>query len=126
MTRRYRRQQQGLTMISIVLILGLIAFFTLLILKIAPIYMDHAKVVNALAAVEETTDIQSKSKSEVLSSLKKRFNFNYVYHIEDDDINIIKEGNYLKVDIDYEVVEKLVGNLSVLVEFHEGFEVGET
>ncbi len=126
MTRRYRRQQQGLTMISIVLILGLIAFFTLLILKIAPIYMDHAKVVNALAAVEETTDIQTKSKREVLSSLKKRFNFNYVYHIEDDDISIIKEGNYLKVDIDYEVVKNLVGNLSVLVEFHEGFEVGET
>jgi len=126
MTRRYQRQQQGLTMISIVLILGLIAFFTLLILKIAPIYMDHAKVVNALAAVEKTTDIQAKSKNEVLSSLKKRFNFNYVYHIEDDDISIIKEGNYLKVDIDYEVVEKLVGNLSVLVEFHEGFEVGET
>ncbi len=126
MTRRYRRQQQGLTMISIVLILGLIAFFTLLILKIAPIYMDHAKVVNALAAVEETTDIQTKSKSEILSSLKKRFNFNYVYHIEDDDISIIKEGNYLKVDIEYEVVENLVGNLSVLVEFHEGFEVGET
>ncbi len=126
MTRRYRRQQQGLTMISIVLILGLIAFFTLLILKIAPIYMDHAKVVNALAAVEETTDIQFKSKSEVLSSLKKRFNFNYVYDIEDDDISIIKEGNYLKVDIEYEVVEKLVGNLSVLVEFHDGFEAGET
>ena len=88
--------------------------------------MDHAKVVNALAAVEETTDIQTKSKREVLSSLKKRFNFNYVYHIEDDDISIIKEGNYLKVDIDYEVVKNLVGNLSVLVEFHEGFEVGET
>lgn len=88
--------------------------------------MDHAKVVNALAAVEETTDIQFKSKSEVLSSLKKRFNFNYVYDIEDDDISIIKEGNYLKVDIEYEVVEKLVGNLSVLVEFHDGFEAGET
>lgn len=113
-------------MISIVLILGLIAFFTLLVLKIAPIYMDHAKVVNALAAVENTTDIQTKSKSEVLSSLKKRFNFNYVYDIEDDDISIIKEGNYLKVDIEYEVVEKLVGNLSVLVEFQDGFEAGET
>lgn len=120
------RQEQGLTMISLALILGLIASIVLLALKIGPIYLDHSKVINALAAVEETTDIETKSKSEILSSLKKRFNFNYVYHIEDDDITVIKQGNYLKVDIEYEVVETIVGNLSVLVEFHEGFEVGET
>lgn len=120
------RREQGLTMISLALILGLIASFVLLALKIGPIYLDHSKVINALAAVEETTDIQTKSKSEILSSLRKRFNFNYVYHIEDDDITVIKQGNYLKVDIEYEVVEAIVGNLSVLVEFHEGFEVGET
>jgi hypothetical protein len=120
------RREQGLTMISLALILGLIASFVLLALKIGPIYLDHSKVINALAAVEETTDIETKSKSEILSSLRKRFNFNYVYHIEDDDISIIKQGNYLKVDIEYEVVEAIVGNLSVLVEFHEGFEVGET
>ncbi len=125
MMRRHHKREQGLTMISMALILGLIAFFTLLVLKIGPIYMDHSKVVNSLAAVEETTDIETKSKSEILSSLRKRFNFNYVYHINDEDITIIKQGEYLKVDIEYEVVEKLVGNLSVLVEFHEGFEVDE-
>lgn len=126
MMRRYCRREQGLTMISVALILGLIACVTLLGLRIVPIYIEHAKVVNALAAVEETIDIETKSKSEILSSLHKRFNFNYVYHVEDDDISIIKQGNYLKVDIEYEVVETIVGNLSVLVEFHEGFEVGET
>ena len=126
MMRRYRRREQGLTMISMALILGLIAFFTLLVLKIGPIYMDHSKVTNALAAVEAATDIKSKSKYEVIKSLKKRFNFNYVYHIKDEDITIVKQGNYLKVDIEYEVVVKLVGNLSVLAEFHEGFEVGDT
>lgn len=123
--RRYRRREQGLTMISMALILGLIAFFTLLVLKIGPIYMDHSKVINSLAAVEATTDIETKSKREILNSLKKRFNFNYVYHINDEDITIIKQGEYLKVDIEYEVVQAMVGNLSVLVEFHEGFEVEE-
>jgi hypothetical protein len=125
MMRRYRRREQGLTMISMALILGLIAFFTLLVLKIGPIYMDHSKVINSLAAVEATTDIETKSKREILNSLKKRFNFNYVYHINDEDITIIKQGEYLKVDIEYEVVQAMVGNLSVLVEFHEGFEVEE-
>ncbi|GAB4280165.1 MAG: hypothetical protein Kow0065_25300 [Methylomicrobium sp.] len=118
------QRQNGLTLISTILILGLIAFFTLLILKIAPIYMDHSKVVNALAALENTTDIQTKSKEEIWNTLDKRFNFNYVDSVTKDDVKITKRGDYVKVEIEYEVVEKIAGNLSVLVEFYEVIEVG--
>lgn len=118
------KKQQGLTLISIAFILLLIGFFTLLILKIAPIYMDHSKVVNALAAVENTVDIEHKSKQEIRSMIEKRFNFNYVDNISADDAKISKHGEYVKVELDYEVVEKIAGNLSVLVEFSEMFEVG--
>lgn len=53
-------KQRGLTFISLVFILGLIAFFTLLVLKIAPIYFNNSKVKNALAAVEQSVDITTK------------------------------------------------------------------
>lgn len=118
------KRQTGLTLISTILLLGLIAFFTLLILKIAPIYIDHSKVVNSLAGLKQTVDIQTKNKNEVWNALDKRFNLNYVYNVTKDDVKITKQGNYLKVEIDYEVVEKIVGNLSVLVEFNEVIEVG--
>ena len=119
------KRQQGLTLISTIFILGLIAFFTLLVLKIAPIYIDHSKVTNALAALEQTTDIQTKDKNEVWNILDKRFNLNYVYDVTKDDVKITKRGNYLKVEIEYEVVKKMVGNLSALVEFYDVIEVGE-
>jgi len=117
-------KQRGLTFISLVFILGLIAFFTLLVLKIAPIYFNNSKVKNALAAVEQSVDITSKTRQEILSSLDKRFNMNYVEYVTQDDIKIIAQPGYVKVDIEYERVEPIMGNLSVLVEFHEGFEVG--
>ena len=119
------KRQQGLTFISLIFVLGFIAFFTLLVLKIAPIYIDHGKVASALAALEKTTDIESKSEHEVRESLSKRFNMNYVYDVTQDDIKIVKHGNYLKVVIEYEVVKKIVGNLSVLVEFHDVVEAGK-
>jgi hypothetical protein len=119
------KRQQGLTLISIAFILGLIAFFTLLVLKIAPIYLDHSKVANALAALEKSTDIETKTEYEVKDSLNKRFNINYVYDVTQDDIKVTKHGNYLKVVIEYEVVKKLVGNLSVLVGFKDFIEVGQ-
>lgn len=119
------KNQQGLTLISILFILGLIAFFTLLTLKIVPIYMDHAKVVNALKAVEESPNIETQSENEVRNSLNKRFNMNYVYDVTQDDIKVVKHGNYLKVTIEYETVQKIAGNLSVLAEFNDSIEVGQ-
>jgi hypothetical protein len=118
-------RQQGLTFISLVFILGLIACIVLLGLKIGPIYLDHSKVVSALAEIEKTPDIQEKSPAEIRDSLSKRFSINYVNDVTQDDIIVTKQGNYLKVVIEYEVVKKIAGNLSVLVEFNDVIEAGE-
>jgi Tfp pilus assembly major pilin PilA len=119
------KSQQGYTLISLIFILGIVAFFVLLIMKIGPIYLDHSKVKSALAAIEQDKEVETKSESEIRSSLNKRFDMNYVSHVKAQDMKIIKRGNYLKVEADYEVVEKIVGNLSALVEFHDVIEVGK-
>jgi Domain of unknown function (DUF4845) len=118
-------KQQGYTLISLVFILGIIGFFVMLVLKIGPIYLDHNKVKSALAALENTTDIETFSEPEVRSSLDKRFNMNYVSDLKAQEVKITKRGNYLKVQAKYEVVEKIAGNLSVLVEFDDVMEVGK-
>ncbi|WP_305907316.1 DUF4845 domain-containing protein [Methylomarinum sp. Ch1-1] len=122
--KQLAQKQRGLTLISLVLVLALIGFFTLLVLKIGPIYLNHSKVTNALAALEQTTDVETKSKYEIETILDKRFNLNYVEHVDKDDIKISKHGNYLKVEIEYERIEPIMGNLSVLVDFYEKIEVG--
>ncbi len=121
----FKEKQQGLTLITIVFILAILGFFVLLGLKIGPIYMNHSKVVNALVAVENMVDVETMSKHEIISSLNKRFGMNYVDKVTDEDITITKHDDYLKVAIVYERVEKIMGNLSVLVEFDESFEAGE-
>jgi len=119
------KRQQGLTFISLVFVLGLIAFFVLLGLKIGPIYLDHSKVVNALAEIEKTPDIEEQSEAQIRDSLNKRFNINYVYDVTQDNIKVTKYQNYLRVAIEYEVVKKIAGNLSVLVEFNDVIEAGK-
>lgn len=119
------KQQQGYTLLSLSFILGLIGFFVLLTLKIVPIYIDHSKVKSAFAALEETKDLETLSEHEVRVSLEKRFNLNYVEGIKAKDVKITKHGNYLKVVAEYEVVENIMGNLSVLVEFNDVIEVGK-
>jgi len=118
------KKQQGITLISLILLLGLIAFFTLLVLKISPIYMNHSKVVHALETLKNRTDIEKKSKYEVMTSLQKQFNMNYVYTVKKKDIKITSRGGYLKVQIKYYVKEPLIANLSVWVDFDNFIEVG--
>ncbi len=119
------KQQQGLTLISLVFVLGLLGFMVLLALKIGPIYLDHHKVASSLAEIKELPDILEKSQAEIRDSLSKRFNLNYVYDVTQDDITITKHDSYLKVVIDYEVAKPIIGNLSVLVVFNDVIEVGQ-
>ncbi len=119
------KRQQGLTFFGLISVLGFIGIVVLLVLKIAPIYLDHSKVASALADIEKTPNIHAKTEYEIRDSLNKRFNINYVYDVTQDDIKIIKYGDYLKIAIEYEVVRNIVGNLSVLVEFNDVVEVGQ-
>ena len=118
------KRQQGLTLISLILVLGLIGFFVLLLLKIGPIYLDHSKVLSALAAVEETVDVQSMTVPEIREMLRKRFDLNYVADLAAENISIYQSGSYLKVEAKYDVIKNVIGNLSVLVEFDDVVEVG--
>jgi len=118
------KRQQGLTLISLIVLLGFIGSVALLVLKILPIYLDHNKVVNALNQVKEIEGIENQSEYEIKNSFAKKFNINYVYDIKPQDIHITKSGGYLKVSIEYEVIEPIIGNLSVLAEFNDSFEVG--
>lgn len=121
----YKKGQRGLTFISFMLILGLLAFFVLLTLKISPIYINHNKITNALSALEQMEEIETMSQNEIRTSLRKRFDMNYVDKFKASDVVILKQSDYLKVEVEYEQVEKILGNLSVLVKFYDFFEIGD-
>jgi Domain of unknown function (DUF4845) len=121
--KRYRSNQTGLTFLSVLVILGLIAFFTLLILKIGPIYLDHYKVKTVLASLENEPNLASESIRKVRSLLMRRFDINMVEHVKKEDIAIKKMDGVLTVEIDYEVIEPIIGNIDVLVYFDDRIEV---
>lgn len=118
------KKQQGVTLISLIFILGLIAFFVLIGLKVAPIYMEHGKVTHALATLKNRPDIENRSKSEVRYSLSKQLSMNYVSILKKENVIITSRHGYLKVQIKYHVKKPLIANLSVWVDFDDSIEVG--
>jgi len=118
------KHQQGLTFISICILLGIFGFFVFLILKIGPIYLDHNKVKGALSSLKEDPAFATMTEFQIRSSLYNRFNIGYIDFITAEDIKVSRSNDYVKVQIDYEVVQPLAYNLSALAEFHDEIESG--
>ncbi len=110
--------QQGITFIGLMIILGLIAFFTLITLKILPIYMDDWKVVALLDGFKDEPLITQKTVAEIKTLIHRRMKIGYVDHLKLDQFDVEKKEGTLTLGIEYEYRVNLVGNLDVIASFN--------
>ena len=123
--RYFAKKQQGMSSGGIVLMLIGICMSILLVLKIVPIYMNHGKIKSALESMANIDEIETKSKREVKNLLSKRFIVNGIDGLPKDAVKITKFGDYVKVQIQYNIEEAIVSNLYVLIKFDDEIEVGD-
>ncbi|HEB66383.1 MAG TPA: DUF4845 domain-containing protein [Gammaproteobacteria bacterium] len=118
------QRQQGMTTIGWILTFLLIAFFTLIALKIVPIYIDSFKAVSILDDMEKDAyEVGAMSPGEIVRTLHKRLSINMVEGVTDDDIYVERNGDSMTIGLDYEVRRNLFGNLDVVVSFEKSIEV---
>jgi hypothetical protein len=123
------KKQQGMTMISMVCIGIVIGSIFFLAIAIFPIYMDHNKVAGALKSLKETSEAGGvdETPAQLSGRLNKILGMNNIDNlITPENLTISKlENGHTKVHIEYEVVKKLVGNASILVEFSDTVDIGK-
>lgn len=115
-------RQEGMTMWSMVSLALIGIFFLLLSFKLIPPYVNDFKIGSAIERVAIKAGAGSKSAAELLASLEKMFDVNYISNINPrQDIEIQPLGENAKlIKLEYEVVIPLSGNLSALIYFeHE-------
>ena len=115
--------QKGMTAIGWLLVLGLIAFFTLITLRLVPAYLEFAKVTSVLESLQNEPGITRKTRGEIIQMITKRFDVNDVYQVDAKQVKIKKEKGVLTVSINYERREHLVGNVDVVTTFDKQVEV---
>lgn len=118
-----RDRQRGMTAIGWLVVLGLIGFFALLTLRLAPIYLEHFNVRTSLESLESEPYITRKSSGEVRKLLTKRLRVNDVKNVANEHIKIQKQGGRLTVDIRYEVRKHILGNIDAVVMFSDSTEL---
>ncbi|HLA75159.1 MAG TPA: DUF4845 domain-containing protein [Gammaproteobacteria bacterium] len=116
-------RQRGITTIGLIIILGLIAFFTMITLKLFPIYIEYFQVVTSLESLQSEPDVTSKTKPEIVQLLIKRLDVNNVKSVEAKNIEIKQGPKATVIGINYEVREPLFWNLDVVAKFDKSIEV---
>jgi len=116
-------RQQGMTGIGWLIVLGLIAFFVLLILRLAPGYLEYYKVESALESLQNEPNITKKTPMEIRSLLGRRFDVNAVESISAKDVKIEQRTGRTTVTADYEVRVPMIGNVDAVSKFNKSVEM---
>lgn len=116
---KIHKKQQGLTMISWMVILSAIGFMVFIGLKILPIYISGYNSYSSLDSMTKERNLANKSLAQVKEMLWRRLDINMVDAISKDDIYVTKRKGEITIEIDYEVRENVMANLDVVARFNK-------
>lgn len=116
-------RQRGMTAIGWLMVLGLIAFFSLIGLRLVPVYLEYFSVVTALESLKKNSDVSSDAPRQVVDALMRRLDISDVKNVKPANVKVLNEGGALKVAVNYEVRVPLMGNLDALATFDKSVEL---
>lgn len=113
------RKQNGMTMLSWLVVLAVAVFFTLIGIKMVPTYLENYSIKQVLENMENDRQVYKMSPLEMKNSFIKRLKINSVYEFDRNAIKIKKEKFGTSFSVDYEVRKPVAGNVSIIMAFSE-------
>lgn len=120
------KNQRGMTLISWILILGIIAFFATVAMRLLPMYQEYYSVLQIMNGMETELKNNKLTKQQVMTLLHKRFNTGYVFSVKKDNIELSRGKNnayVTKIIIDYEVRKPFIAQIDLIGHFHTEVDV---
>jgi hypothetical protein len=119
-----RHHQHGLTLISLLFWGIIIIFVALLTMKLVPAYMEYFTIQKILSDIGGDPNIKSMSNGEIREKFNKRAQIDDVSTVKATDLDINREGGSTTISVEYPFQSKLIGNVSLLVDFSASSDSG--
>jgi hypothetical protein len=104
-------------------VLALIGFFSLLTIKLVPIYLEHYSVKTVLESLQDEPLITQKSVREIKKIVERRLKVNSVYNVREKGLKVKRQSGVTHVEMTYTVREHMAGNVDILVSFSDQVEL---
>lgn len=116
-------KQSGMTLISMMLLAGLVGMIGYGILQLVPVYLNQMKVKSILNGLESEFVGQEVSPMQVMNAIDKRLNIEMVSVPARQDFKVTKTDHGLRVQVDYTREVPYLGNLSIVAAFDDAVEI---
>ena len=116
---QFANRQKGMTMLSWLVVLGILVFFILIGIKMVPTYLENYSIKQVLANMENDRKVRTMSAGEMKKSFMTRLKINSVYEFDRNSIKIKKEKFGTRFSVDYEIRKPIAGNVSIVMEFSD-------
>jgi hypothetical protein len=119
------KRQTGMTMWSMLFVIGTLAFFLFLLFKLLPPYMDDFKIQSALDSLGRQPDAGSLTVPEVKEAIRKRLEIDSADDLFDlgKILTVEPRGKMKRIRVNYESVVPIAFNVSALINFDHAIEV---
>ena len=112
-----KRTQSGLTLVSFVIVLGVIGLFAYIAMKLVPMYSEYYAVKQALKGLQQEPGIGNREPAKIQDLFFRRLYVSYAENVKPTDVTLERmDGGWL-MSVDYEVRKPLIGNLDVVGKF---------
>ena len=120
------KKQAGMTLIGWVFVLGIIAFFATLAMRLIPMYQEYYGVLQIMDGMKTELKNNRMGKNETLLMLYKRFDTGYIFSVKEDNIEIFRGKNNVqvtKIASDYDVRKPFIAQIDLIGHFQTEIDV---
>ena len=120
-----RKRQSGLTMISWIVLIGLIGFVGIFGFKLLPIYMEYSSINSALTTAAKNAT-PGETPAQIRSSINSLFDVNSINDIKPEDIDIKTDPDTkdMVMTLDFNPTTNFIANIDLVVHFHKTYSAG--
>ena len=116
--------QKGMSILSWLMVLALVAFFASAAFKVLPHYFDYMSMEKLITSVETDKAANIRSINEFYSHVSKGMQVNSIRDLNlQDALKIKVENNEFRAHLKYEKREPLIENIDLVVRFDKEFRV---
>ena len=119
------KHQSGLTMITWIVLIGMVGFIGVFAFKLIPIYMDYSTINSALTTVAKGVT-PGESPAQIKMSIDNIFDVNSVNTVKVDDVGIKPDpdSKAMVLILNYDARTIFFANIDLVVHFEKNYTAG--
>lgn len=112
-----RKHQSGLTLISFLVVLGVVGFAAFIGMKLFPMYQEYYSVKTSMKSLENEPGVADMDPSRIQDLFFRRLYINYSENVKPKNVKFERTDGGWLMKVSYEVRRPLIGNLDVVGNF---------